>query len=114
MDKSDSQPTFSNRVAVVTGGTRGMGLAICRALLNGGAKVMAVYKSNSAAANKAKEELSKISSEVEIVQADVGQKTSAQKIAEKAGNKWKRIDILVNNAGIFDFAFLHLLSESNI
>ena len=99
------------RVAIVTGGTRGMGLAISKNLAQKGMKVLAVYHSDVAAAKVAENELKQISPNVEILQADVGFQADAEKIAAYAGERWNRIDMLVNNAGVFDFAFLEEMTE---
>ena len=99
------------RVAIVTGGTRGMGLAISKSLAEKGVKVLAVYRSDVASAKDAENELKNISPDVEIMQADAGFQADAEKIATFAGERWDRIDILVNNAGIFDFAFLEEMTE---
>ena len=101
-------------MAVVTGGTQGIGLAISKSLLQSGANVLAVYRSNTTAAESAERELKAISPDVEIVQADVGFKEQAEKIAEAAGKRWGRIDILVNNAGDLEFAVLEELSEETL
>lgn len=99
------------KVAVVTGGTRGMGLAISRYLVESGVNVLAVYRSNKEEADKALSELKKIGEHVEIYQADVGIKADAECTIQYAGEKWGRVDILVNNAGIFDFAFIEKMTE---
>lgn len=109
---SGSQSNLNReQVAIVTGGTRGMGFAISKNLAKMGVKVLAVYRSDVDSAKKAEDELKKIGLDVEIMQADVGLQSEAEKIAEFAGNRWNRIDILVNNAGIFDFAFLEEMTE---
>src|SRR5659263_199867 len=90
------------RVAIVTGGTRGIGLSITKSLAENGMSVLAVYRSNSKEAEIAVEKLKEEGLEIDIFRADVSLKAEAEKVAEYAGNKWGRIDILVNNAGIFE------------
>ena len=99
------------RTAIVTGGTRGMGLAISRYLAETGMAVLAVYRSNSALAKKAAADFRKSDLTVEVIQADVGLKPEAERVIKYAGEKWGRIDVLVNNAGVFDFCFLEEMSE---
>ena len=99
------------RVAIVTGGTRGIGLAITKSLAEQGAKVAAVYRSDTASAKRAKSELREISSDTEIIQTNVGLLEEAEKLAEHVGERWGKIDFLVNNAGVFDFMFLEDMTE---
>jgi 3-oxoacyl-[acyl-carrier protein] reductase len=111
MDQTDSVSKISKRVAIVTGGTRGMGLAITQMLAEKGMSVLAVYRSNSTEADKAVKKLKAEGLDVEILCADLAWKTGAEKAADYAGRKWGRIDVLVNNAGIFDFCFLEEMTE---
>ena len=90
----------SDRVALVTGGSRGIGKAIVVALANGGAKVAFVYQSNKDAADKLVAELTAQGREVYAIQADVSKKADADAAVENVMAKWERLDILVNNAGI--------------
>ena len=90
----------SNRVALVTGGSRGIGKAIVVALANAGAKVAFVYQSNKDAADKLVAELTGQGREVYAIQADASKKAEADAAIENVIAKWERLDILVNNAGI--------------
>ena len=102
----------SDRVALVTGGSRGIGKAIVVALANGGAKVAFVYQSNKDAADKLVAELTAQGREVYAIQADVSKKTDADAAIENVVAKWGRLDILVNNAGIIrDQLVLAMTSE---
>lgn len=100
------------RVAIVTGGTRGMGVAISKSLVESGINVLAVYRSNKEEADKLVSQLTKAPAQIETFQADVGIKTDAERVVKYAGEKWGKVDILVNNAGIFDFAFLEEMTET--
>lgn len=90
----------SERVALVTGGSRGIGKAIVEALAKAGAKVAFVYQSNQESADKVAAELTAEGHEVYAIQADVGKKAQADAAIENVMAKWGRLDILVNNAGI--------------
>ena len=90
----------SERVALVTGGSRGIGKAIVVALANAGAKVAFVYQSNQDAAEKLVTELTSQGRDVYAIQADVSKKADADAAIENVIAKWGRLDILVNNAGI--------------
>ncbi len=101
----------SERVAIVTGGTRGMGMDISLALAKAGNTVFAVYRSNEKSAKEAGRLLKEISPASGIIQGDVSVKADVERIAGHVGNACGRADILINNAGIFDFAFLDEMSE---
>ena len=90
----------SDRVALVTGGSRGIGKAIVEALAHGGAKVAFVYQSNQEAADKLVAELTAAGREVMAIKADASKKPEADAAVEAVIAKWERLDILVNNAGI--------------
>ncbi len=89
---------LTGKVALVTGGSRGIGRAIVETLAKEGAKVAFVYNSNTDAANAVVESLTDC--EVAAFQADVRNKEAADKVIEDVVEKWGTVDILVNNAGI--------------
>jgi len=94
-----------NRIAIVTGGTRGIGRAICETLKADGFTVIANYAGNSKAADQCAEELG-----IECIKFDVGDHEAVlagcAQIAEKTGP----IDVVVNNAGITRDGTLHKMS----
>lgn len=90
---------FTDRVAVITGGTRGIGLATARKLGRAGYRLIVNHRSNSASARSAARELRAF--EPLIVRADVGRPEGARKVIRAALKKWGRIDLLVNNVGDF-------------
>ena len=92
--------TIKDRVALVTGGSRGIGRGVVEALARGGAKVAFVYNSNSAAADEVVSALAAEGHEAWAIQADVRSKEAADNVIEQVVEKWERLDILVNNAGI--------------
>lgn len=96
----------SKRVAIVTGGTRGMGQAISLELAKRGNIVCAVYRSNEENAQKTKKALQEMEQDSGIYKADVSNEEEVKSVVKHIGNKFGRIDILVNNAGIFDFKFI--------
>ena len=89
---------LEGKVALVTGGSRGIGRAIVETLAKEGAKVAFVYNSNTDAANEVVASLEDC--EVEAIQADVKCKEAADKVIDQVVEKWGTVDILVNNAGI--------------
>jgi 3-oxoacyl-[acyl-carrier protein] reductase len=91
---------LNGRVALVTGGSRGIGRAIVLRLARAGAKVGFVYHSNRAAADALIAELNAEHCDVLALQGDAAKKPEVDRIIEQVLAKWERIDILVNNAGI--------------
>ena len=100
-----------NKVAIVTGGTRGIGADISLELAGAGFNILSVYKSNEKKATAFLSELRKISSDSNIFKADVSLKSEVDGIIEYVDSQFGRIDVLVNNAGIFDFYFLDEMPE---
>ncbi len=92
---------LKNKVAVVTGGTRGIGLAIVRLYLEQGAKVI-LFGSRQETADKAVAELKAENAEWEVfgMAPDLGDLQSVEQTVGNIIDKFQRIDILVNNAGI--------------
>ena len=100
-----------SRIAVVTGGTRGIGLGICRALARERTKVALVYGADEASAESARSELEAAGSEVILIRADLGVDGEPQKVVGRVAAQWGALDILVNNAGAFRFAFLEEMDD---
>ena len=92
--------TVQGRIALVTGGSRGIGRAIVETLARNGAKVAFVYNSNSAAAEDVVQALAAEGHEAWAIQADVRSKPAADKVIADVVEKWGKVEILVNNAGI--------------
>ncbi|MBB6445481.1 acetoacetyl-CoA reductase [Bacillus benzoevorans] len=91
---------LKNKVAIVTGGSRGIGSSIALELAKEGVKVVINYNSNSSAADKMVAEIEEIGGEAYAVQADVSKSEDAAKLVQAAVEKFGQLDILVNNAGI--------------
>ncbi|PLR28957.1 beta-ketoacyl-ACP reductase [Caulobacter zeae] len=93
------------RVAFVTGGTRGIGRAICERLVADGLKVAAGYSGNEAAAEACAKELG-----VTVVKGNVGSFEDCQAAVAKVTAELGPVDVLVNNAGITRDGFLHKMT----
>ena len=91
---------LSERVAIVTGGGRGIGRAIALKLAEVGATVVINDVGDSAPAEGVAEEIRKMGRESLVVLADVSQSTEVASLADNTVKKYGKIDILVNNAGI--------------
>lgn len=89
-----------DRVAVVTGASRGIGRAIALALAAEGAKIAVNYASNSTAADQLVEEITADGGQAIALQADISNVDSVDALIKTVTDQWGRIDILVNNAGI--------------
>lgn len=92
--------SMSGKTAVVTGGSRGIGRAICLELARRGANVVFSYAGNTAAAEKTLEELKAPGVEARAVQGNVADPAAAKTLIDTAVKELGGIHILVNNAGI--------------
>lgn len=91
---------FTNKTAVVTGGSRGIGLAIATKLAQGGANIAILYVGDESEGIKAKEELLQYGTKVEQYFCDVSDFEASQKVVEQVIEEFGGIDFLINNAGI--------------
>ncbi len=96
--------------AVVTGGGRGVGRAICLAFAKEGANVVVNYAGNQKAADEVVEMIKAMGRKAVAVQGDVAKEEDAIKIIETCVQNFGSIDILVNNAGISKPAMLHKMT----
>lgn len=87
-------------VAVVTGGTRGIGLAIARRLAKDGFDLVLTYRGDTEAAAATEKELAGSGRSVKVITADVSTQEGAQLTVDTAVKELGSIDVLVNNAGI--------------
>jgi NAD(P)-dependent dehydrogenase (short-subunit alcohol dehydrogenase family) len=87
-------------VAIVTGGSRGIGRGIAVELARIGMNVVIVYHSNETAAQEAKSAMEAVGSECLPVQANVGEAADRDRLVETVRNECGRCDLLVNNAGV--------------
>ncbi len=92
--------TLEGRTALVTGGSRGIGRAICLALADAGADVAVNYVSSADAAEEVAAEVRARGRRAETYQADVADYAACQAMTSAALNDFGTIDILINNAGI--------------
>ncbi len=88
---------LQNKVALITGASRGIGKAIALKFAKEGAKIIVNYIKSEAEAQKVVEE---IGSEAIAIKCDVSKEDEVKNMVEKAINQFGKIDILVNNAGI--------------
>lgn len=104
--------SLSNKVAVVTGGSRGIGKGICLALARNGAQVVVNYTRNHAAAQDTVEQCQKLGEKAIAVMADAGSSSDVQRMFRTVKEAFGRVDILINNAGVENVATFLELSEA--
>lgn len=91
---------LTNKVAIVTGASRGIGKATALALATEGAKVVINYANSSAAADETVKTIIEAGGEAVAIQGDVSQAEEVESLFQQTIAKFDRLDILVNNAGI--------------
>ncbi len=104
---------MKGQVAIVTGGSRGIGRAVCKKLASMGVHIVLNYHASSTAAEETAKECETYGVQVVLVQADVSKLEDCERMFEKALEINERIDILVNNAGITKDNLLIRMSESD-
>ncbi|KPQ01633.1 3-oxoacyl-ACP reductase family protein [Marinobacter sp. HL-58] len=103
---------LKGKVAIVTGGSRGIGREIALQLARRGADVAVNYRSRSADADDVVKELEDLGIRSMAVQADLSDMSAARNLIRKVNEDWGRVDILINNAGITrDKAMKNLTDE---
>jgi 3-oxoacyl-[acyl-carrier protein] reductase len=105
--------SLAGKVAVVTGGSRGIGRAVCLRLAEMGAKVVINYVSRPDAAEATKSAIEAKGGECLLVQFNVAETTEVQEAFKKITAEYGRIDILVCNAGITRDGLLARMKEDD-
>ena len=91
---------FKNKTAVITGGSRGIGLAIAKKLAEGGANIAVLYVGDESEGKAAKAELEQYGTKVEQYFCDVSDFEKSKAVCEQVIEEFGKVDILINNAGI--------------
>jgi len=102
---------IKDKIALVTGSSRGVGRAVALGFAKEGGNVVVNYTSNEKAANEVVEAIQKIGSKAIAVKADVAQKSDAENLVKTAIETFGRLDILVNNAGFTRPAMMIKMAE---
>src|SRR5262245_1203158 len=95
-----ADPIFAGRTALVTGGARGIGRAVCRMLAAEGARVAVNYQRNAMAARETVKLLEGEAERALVVQADVSREDEVGRMVDTVRRELGPVDLLVNNAGI--------------
>ena len=91
---------LQNKVAIVTGGGRGIGAAIAMELAENGVHVVVNYNSSAGSAERVVSTIKNMGGEAHMVQADISNFEESKHLIDETINHFGRLDILVNNAGI--------------
>jgi 3-oxoacyl-[acyl-carrier protein] reductase len=102
---------LSNKVAVVTGASKGIGAEIARELAAAGAAVVVNYATSRDAADKVVAEIAGSGGKAAAIQGDVAKAADVERLFAETKRTFGQIDVLVNNAGIYEFAPLEAVSE---
>ena len=98
--KENEKIDTNSKVAIVTGGAKGIDAEIVRTLAENGYIVILNYNNSKVQAEELKNEMLQKGFNIEVVKADVSNRNEVNSLIEFAIKKFKKIDILVNNAGI--------------
>lgn len=104
---------LENKVAVVTGASKGIGASIAKHLAAEGAAVVVNYASSKAGADKVVAEITAAGGRAVAVQGDVSKKADIDRLFAETKQAYGKLDILVNNAGIFEFLPLEAITEDH-
>lgn len=104
---------LKDKVAIITGSSRGIGRAIALKLASLGAKVVVNYRTNAEAAQEVVEAVEAQGGQAIAVQADVTSADDAKRLIQAAQTAYGRVDILVNNAGTTRDTLLARMSEED-
>src|SRR5215510_6401854 len=102
-----------DKVALVTGGSRGIGQAICQVFAREGASVIVNFASNAEKAETVVAAIVGAGGRAMVLQADVASRSDVDSMVTAAIKQFSRIDILINNAGIFRFGNTLQLNETD-
>ena len=102
---------LKNKVAVVTGASKGIGAGIAKGLAAEGASVVVNYSSSKEGADRVVAEIVESGGKAVAVQGDVGKASDVLRIFAETKRAYGTLDILVNNAGVYEFAPLAEITE---
>lgn len=102
---------LQGKVALITGGSRGIGAAIVRRFAEQGAHVAFTYRSSGASADAIADEVKKLGVNAKAYQSDAGSYAGAEELIKAVLEDFSKIDIVVNNAGITQDTLMLRMSE---
>lgn len=104
---------FKGQTIIITGGTRGIGRGIAESFLKAGAKVIATYSTNEAAAAQFKQDNRQFAENIDIQKLDVAKYEEVEKFFKYIDTNYGSFEVLVNNAGIRKDSILAMMKESD-
>lgn len=104
---------LANKVAVVTGASKGIGAEIAKALAAQGASVVVNYASSRQGADKVVADIAAKGGKAVAVQGNVANTADVQRIFAETKKAFGKLDVLVNNAGVYKFTPLEAVTESD-
>jgi 3-oxoacyl-[acyl-carrier protein] reductase len=110
---SEMSKRLEDKVALVTGASKGIGAAIAKSLAADGAKVVVNYASSREGADRVVGEIVAAGGEAIAVQADVANEADLDRLFDQTKRAYGRLDILVNNAGIYSFGPLDQIDKES-
>ena len=99
----DRPQRLSGKVAVVTGGSKGIGAEIARRLASEGASVVVNYSGDREGADKVSADIAAAGGIATVVQGNVAKAEDVERIFSAAAINYGKVDILINNAGVYKF-----------
>jgi len=102
---------LKNKVAVVTGASKGIGAGIAKGLAAEGAAVVVNYASSKEGADRVVAEITKSGGKAVAIQGDVAKASDVKRIFAESAKAFGKLDVLVNNAGVYGFAPLADITE---
>lgn len=104
---------LTDKVAVVTGASKGIGAAIAKHLAAEGASVVVNYATSKSGADKVVAEITGAGGKAVAVQGNVAKKSDIEKLFTETKKAFGKVDVLVNNAGIYEFASIEQITEDH-
>ena len=104
---------LANKVALVTGASKGIGASIAKHLAAAGASVVVNYSSSKAGADKVVAEITAAGGKAVAIQGDVSKPADITRFVTEASATYGKIDILVNNAGVYEFQPLEAITAEH-
>jgi 3-oxoacyl-[acyl-carrier protein] reductase len=108
-----SMSSLTDKVAIVTGASKGIGSGIAAALAAAGARVAVNYSSDKTGAERVAQAIVRSGGEAIAIGADVSQAADVARLFKEVETAFGRLDVLVNNAGIFRFGAFAEITEEN-
>jgi 3-oxoacyl-[acyl-carrier protein] reductase len=104
---------LENKVAIITGASKGIGAGIARQVAAAGARVVVNYASDQNGAEALVAAIAKAGGTAIAIQADISRQADVQRLFEETMQAYGQLDILVNNAGVYEFALLDQFTEES-